>query len=824
MLPVRTSLLLAVSALALMIPHGGHAAPAPTPLLLTNEGPESAMDDLSLPPAPQKVGSVVASVKPAPQSAESGKNKPMTAPMPKSVLTPQQLYWEVKQSTLPDGFYQKGAKAPCIATKRQVQGNLIQMSAYQHRLYSLSFDADDLGVPAQRDIPVTLIFDRDPKPLQLIGQALTPMTVTVAMPDPAAVYARMENASYLTALVRLPDGQSRQLRYDVTGIRTAFAEMERCSSEGRRPAAALAPVPAPLQQSAAAGEVSAAVPMSSTVPARVRRAQAIENGRALPPPIWPGEAPADIVAVEPKSRTDGQKVAAAQQGLAVPPAPVVSENTAESTLKREEIRVLGAKPDSGLSSGAMASKAASRMPVTIKDMTAQSAPVVPPQKTAPVSVKVDAPEKIVRSYRARPGESMRDVVRRWTERDGVDLVWAMPRDVTLNKEFSYTGELQTALTMLLSTYPDAGAKTTLAPKGVEIDKKPYIEESKAPAIPAETVKGVPLDEFVVPTPPPSDVKTVIAPVAPTPIVPPAYDDTLDAGNRSGKGIVPRHIPSPVSPPPTPKRVIALAPVAAPEMEKAAVPPIPEPIMPVSTLRQETPAAPVPAAPAPAAIPMRAPAPPPSSVALMPAAPTANTPAAASPGTALQRTVHDLYADIPAEEAMDGMAMDVEVPSFDETPAPIPMETDRTRGAAITPPSMPPVPARAAPVPAPIPMEQEDIDLEQMAAQMAPLHMSSKTDAGPIVAAKQAVVGPVKRWRALTGASLQQVMKAWAEESGTNLIWMSSNDFAVKYSVNKNADYGQAVADLLGQYTFEQVRPLGQLYQDPQTGQRTLVVR
>jgi hypothetical protein len=827
MLPVRTSLLLAVSTLALMIPHGGHAAPAPTPLLLTNEGPESAIGDLPLSPvpAPQKMGNAAASAKPAPKSAESAKNKPMTAPMPKSVLTPQQLYWEVKQSTLPDGFYQKGAKAPCIATKRQVQGNLIQMSAHQHRLYSLSFDADDLGVPAQRDIPVTLIFDRDPKPLQLMGQALTPMTVTVAMPDPAAVYARMENASYLTTLVRLPDGQSRQLRYDVTGIRTAFAEMERCSSEGQMPVAALAPVPAPLQQSAAAGEVSAAVPMlSSTVPARVRRAQAVENGRALPPPIWPGEAPADIVAVEPKSRTDGQKVAAGQQGLAVPPAADVSENTAESTLKREEIRVLGAKPDSGLSSGVMASKAASRMPVTVKDMTAQSAPVaapMPAQKTAPVSAKADAPQKIVRSYRARPGESMRDVVRRWTERDGVDLVWAMPRDVTLSKEFSYTGELQTALTMLLSTYPEAGAKTTLAPKGVEIDKKPYIEESKAPAIPAETVKGVPLDEFVVPTPPPSDVKTVIAPVVPTPIVPPAYDDTLDAGDQAGKGIVPRHIPSPVPPPPTPKRVIAAAPVAdTPEIEKALPPPIPELMMPVSTPRPELQVA----SPAPAAIPMRAPAPPPSSVALMPAAPTANTPAAASPGTALRRAVHDLYADIPAEEAMDGMAMDVEVPSFDETPAPIPMETDRTRGAAITPPSMPPVPARAAPVPAPIPMEQEDIDLEQMAAQMAPLHTPSKTTGGPVVAAKQAAVGPVKRWRALTGASLQQVMKAWAEESGTNLIWMSSNDFAVKYSVNKNADYGQAVADLLGQYTFEPVRPLGQLYQDPQTGQRTLVVR
>lgn len=833
MLPVRTSLLLAVSALALMIPHGGHAASAPTPLLLTNEGPESAMDDLPLPPvpAPQKAGSVVASAKPAPQSAESAKNKTMAAPMPKSVLTPQQLYWEIKQSNLPDGFYQKGMKSPCVATKRQVHGNLIQMSAYQHRLYSLSLDADDLDVPAQRDIPVTLIFDRDPKPLQLMGQALTPMTVTVTMPDPAAVYTRMESASYLTALMRLPDGRSRQLRYDVTGIRTAFAEMERCAGEGQVALGTPASAAPTGQQVARVGEQSPAAVPPSAVPARVRRAQAIENGRALPPPIWPGEAPADIVAVEPKPRIDGKNMAGTP-GLAVPPAPVVSENIAESTLKREEIRVLGARPESGASSGVAASLAASRMPLTVKDMTAQSAPAaapMPAQKTAPVSAKADAPQKIVRSYRARPGESMRDVVRRWTERDGVDLVWAMPRDVTLSKEFSYTGELQTALTMLLSTYPSAGAKTTLAPKGVEIDKKPYIEESKAPAIPAETVKGVALDEFVVPTPPPSDAKPVTVPAAPAQ-VPPAREAQQTAASAPvavppvARTAVPRHIPSPV-PPPTPKRVIAPAPVAAaPEMEKAAVPPIPEPIMPVPAPRQETPAAPAPAVPAPAAIPMRAPAPPPSSVALMPATPPANTPAAASPGTALRRTVHDLYADIPAEEAMDGMAMDVEVPSFDETPAPIPMETDRARRTAMTPPPMPPVPARAAPVPAPIPMEQEDIDLEQMAAQMAPSHTPSKTAAGPVVAAKQAAVGPVKRWRALTGASLQQVMKAWAEESGTNLIWMSSNDFAVKYSVNKNADYGQAVADLLGQYTFEHVRPMGQLYQDPQTGQRTLVVR
>ncbi len=831
MLPVRTSLFLAVSALALMIPHDGHAASpsAPTPLLLTNEGPESAMDDLPLSPvpAPQKTGNVAASVKPAAKPAESAKNKPMTAPMPKSVLTPQQMYWEVKQSTLPDGFYEKNVKAPCLATKRQVQGNLIQMSAHQHRLYSLSFDADDLGVPAQRDIPVTLIFDRDPKPLQLMGQALTPMTVTVTMLDPAAVYARMENASYLTALVRLPDGQSHQLRYDVTGIRTAFAEMERCSSEGQASAAASVPVPTSLEHTAA-GEAPAAVLMSSAVPARVRRAEAIENGRALPPPIWPGETPADIVAVEPKSRAENQNISDNKR-LSVPdPAAVVSEKSAENTLKREEIRVLGAKPDSELSSGVMASKAASRMPLTVKDVTAQSVPVVSSvsPNTVSASAPAQAPEKIVRSYRARPGESMRDVVRRWTERDGVDLVWAMPRDVTLSKEFSYTGELQTALTMLLSTYPEAGAKTTLAPKGVEIDKKPYIEESKAPAIPPETVKGVPLDEFVVPTPPPSDAKPVGVPAAPaaraavTPQAPAPVPEFADVAPVA-RAVVPRHIPSRLPPPP--KRVIAPAPMAdAPEMEKAALPPIPEPIMPIPTPRQEPRgAAAVPTATPPVTIPMRAPAPPPSS-----SVDTADAPSQKIPGTALQRTVHDLYADVPAEEeVMDGMAMDVEVPSFDATPAPIPMNTDRAMGgAAVTPPPMPPVPARAVPVPAPIPMEQEDIDLEQMAAQMVPLHTPSKTAAGPVVTAKQAAVGPVKRWRALTGASLQQVMKAWAEESGTNLIWMSSTDFAVKYSVNKNADYGQAVADLLGQYTFEPVRPLGQLYQDPQTGQRTLVIR
>lgn len=84
--------------------------------------------------------------------------------------------------------------------------------------------------------------------------------------------------------------------------------------------------------------------------------------------------------------------------------------------------------------------------------------------------------------------------------------------------------------------------------------------------------------------------------------------------------------------------------------------------------------------------------------------------------------------------------------------------------------------------------------------------------------------PETRWFALSGAPLAEVMKVWAEDANVHLIWQSERNFAVKESVSQVGHFEDAVYRVLNQYNGEEVRPVGELYKDPQSGETTLLVR
>lgn len=86
------------------------------------------------------------------------------------------------------------------------------------------------------------------------------------------------------------------------------------------------------------------------------------------------------------------------------------------------------------------------------------------------------------------------------------------------------------------------------------------------------------------------------------------------------------------------------------------------------------------------------------------------------------------------------------------------------------------------------------------------------------------VRPETRWFALSGAPLAEVMKVWADDAGVQLIWQSERNFAVKESISQVGHFEDAVFRALNQYQAEEVRPVGEMYRDPQSGRSILVVR
>lgn len=81
-----------------------------------------------------------------------------------------------------------------------------------------------------------------------------------------------------------------------------------------------------------------------------------------------------------------------------------------------------------------------------------------------------------------------------------------------------------------------------------------------------------------------------------------------------------------------------------------------------------------------------------------------------------------------------------------------------------------------------------------------------------------------RWLGLSGAPLAEVLRVWAEQAHVKVIWQSERNYALLESVTRIGTFEEAVFDALSQYDNEDVRPVGEIYNDLQTGERVLLVR
>lgn len=84
--------------------------------------------------------------------------------------------------------------------------------------------------------------------------------------------------------------------------------------------------------------------------------------------------------------------------------------------------------------------------------------------------------------------------------------------------------------------------------------------------------------------------------------------------------------------------------------------------------------------------------------------------------------------------------------------------------------------------------------------------------------------PETKWFGLSGAQLSEVIQVWSDDAGIRLIWQADRGYALKESVSRVGKYEDAIFEALNQYSDDDVRPVGEMYNDPQSGERVLVVR
>jgi hypothetical protein len=81
-----------------------------------------------------------------------------------------------------------------------------------------------------------------------------------------------------------------------------------------------------------------------------------------------------------------------------------------------------------------------------------------------------------------------------------------------------------------------------------------------------------------------------------------------------------------------------------------------------------------------------------------------------------------------------------------------------------------------------------------------------------------------KWFGLSGAPLAEVVQVWADDAGVKLVWQADKNFALKKSISQVGQFENAVFEALSQYEGEPIRPVGEMYQDPKTGEKVLLVR
>lgn len=80
-----------------------------------------------------------------------------------------------------------------------------------------------------------------------------------------------------------------------------------------------------------------------------------------------------------------------------------------------------------------------------------------------------------------------------------------------------------------------------------------------------------------------------------------------------------------------------------------------------------------------------------------------------------------------------------------------------------------------------------------------------------------------QWQAFKGASAHEVLDSWSQDAGVEIIWNSNEDYSIPATVKLAGSYESAVEALLNQYGNEYGRPVGNLYVDPSSGKKTLVI-
>ncbi len=129
-----------------------------------------------------------------------------------------------------------------------------------------------------------------------------------------------------------------------------------------------------------------------------------------------------------------------------------------------------------------------------------------------------------------------------------------------------------------------------------------------------------------------------------------------------------------------------------------------------------------------------------------------------------------------------------------------------------------------PIHAPTALNTQRISYADESASARPDFFSERTHSES-VRAQAGVFDPfqVSFWQADNNANLRQVLNAWADQAGVEVIWDSGQDYTLPASVSLHGTFPEAVSRLFDLYGKAEPRPQGKLHPNLPQGPAVLVV-
>lgn len=377
--------------------------------------------------------------------------------------------WVVTVANIPAQYRPDGQPLPCVVARNVGMNGTdqIRFSGGNGKLTGVALEVSGVHLIPKSAIGVVIRLDQARGPLTTAGYVVTPTSMIINTMKSPDFYQVVEQSRRMSVRVGQDTGAT-EFHYDLDGIGEAFKDLESCyNSHNKRVAKETEPnilmkdrvappvEPSPVRMQTITTEASVPADDAGIVPVPT---MTISNERFIP--------------------DQGQRSDVAV--VSVPPPPLAERDVAPVKLPQ------AVQPE--------------RRVVKVSPVQPSAVPAV-----VPVSVTEG---KIVDTFRARKGDSLRDVMSRWAGRSGIDLVWTISNDIELEKDYSFVGYFEDSLGKVLADYPDSGIQTTFAPRALDIGVKPFVVESQPPAVPPIAVEGEDLSDFV-PTMPDAPISSVV---------------------------------------------------------------------------------------------------------------------------------------------------------------------------------------------------------------------------------------------------------------------------------------------------------------------------